>query len=80
MESKRFVQEKLASYADGEWYRPGAYPPALQPTLAVRALIIEAPWLVNGGHGASLRHHSRALAVIHIAAARASAGGWGRDD
>ena len=59
MESKRFVQEKLASYADGEWYRPGAYPPALQPTLAVRA---------------------RALAVIHIAAARASAGGWGRDD
>jgi hypothetical protein len=20
-------------------------------------LVIEAPWLVNGGHGASLRHH-----------------------
>jgi hypothetical protein len=48
MESKRFVQEKLASYADGEWYRPGAYPPALQPTLAVRARALAVHWVAVG--------------------------------
>eukprot|EP01047_Picozoa_sp_COSAG01_P015519 COSAG01_NODE_778_length_13681_cov_15.265130_3_plen_97_part_00 len=31
--------------------------------------IIEAPWLVNGGHGASLRHHNiRTEAMVHAAA------------
>jgi hypothetical protein len=37
--------------------------------------VIEAPWLVNGGHGASLRHHnertqqrtSRTLSVLSMA-------------
>jgi hypothetical protein len=29
--------------------------------------IIEAPWLVNGGHGASLRHHKR---PAHLGAPR----------
>jgi hypothetical protein len=33
-------------------------PPRGRPP-AVR-LVIEAPWLVNGGHGASLRHHNAA--------------------
>jgi hypothetical protein len=26
-----------------------------------RGHVIEAPWLVNGGHGASLRHHKRRI-------------------
>jgi hypothetical protein len=32
-----------------------------QPRGAASAIPIEAPWLVNGGHGASLRHHNRSL-------------------
>jgi hypothetical protein len=28
------------------------------PEFAICARIIEAPWLVNGGHGASFRHHN----------------------
>jgi hypothetical protein len=27
--------------------------------------IIEAPWLVNGGHGASLRHHNHTSVASH---------------
>jgi hypothetical protein len=27
---------------------------------AITWVLIEAPWLVNSGHGASLRHHNRA--------------------
>ena len=34
-DSKAFVTATLASYEEGEWYRPGAYPPALDSTLAL---------------------------------------------
>eukprot|EP01047_Picozoa_sp_COSAG01_P030254 COSAG01_NODE_2105_length_8423_cov_6.483409_7_plen_105_part_00 len=38
---------------------------------AAHCNIIEAPWLVNGGHGASLRHHKHCLAAqAELAAAR----------
>ena len=36
--------------------------------------LIEAPWLVNGGHGASLRHHNVAESQSHDARALALRG------
>jgi hypothetical protein len=45
---------RLLTYvASRSWAPPGLHPH--RPTTGV----IEAPWLVNGGHGASLRHHKR---------------------
>jgi hypothetical protein len=47
----RHVARHRVKVADGDEERI----PGLEHHL--REEVIEAPWLVNGGHGASLRHH-----------------------
>lgn len=32
--SKQFVRDHLSKYDANEWYRPGAYPPALDSTIS----------------------------------------------
>eukprot|EP01047_Picozoa_sp_COSAG01_P046896 COSAG01_NODE_4436_length_5025_cov_3.808161_3_plen_379_part_00 len=39
---------------------PDAAAPSRARSPAARCNVIEAPWLANGGHGASLRHHNAA--------------------
>jgi hypothetical protein len=42
--------------------------PAAAGTFSTYCNIIEAPWLVNGGHGASLRHHTLRICLPAISA------------
>jgi hypothetical protein len=49
-------------------------PSAADAFVAVAVSMIETPWLVNGGHGASIRHHNcqlgAAAAEVHAGAGR----------
>jgi hypothetical protein len=69
----RFLLCKYRLVCQTSWHRPSLRAPRLElhhvDSLAARVLrcnIIEAPWLVNGGHGASLRHHIQLIVTPAI--------------
>jgi hypothetical protein len=57
------VSSKSTRFLAGEPSGPAASPMRLPPCISSTSCrctclhVIEAPWRVNGGHGASLRHH-----------------------
>ena len=52
---------RTAAIGRGRRRRPRLQPPPPRAFLSSFDTVIEAPWLVNGGHGASLRHHNGRL-------------------